>query len=104
MRSLKVASTSKPPAVAGAIAWTLRENAPVELISIGAGAVNQAIKAIAIARSYLALEGIDLCAVPDFVTVTKADDEERTALRIVVEPRGTQQADRDGHLAVAVAE
>jgi len=96
MRSLKVASTSKPPAVAGAIAWTLRDGVPVEIVGIGAAAVNQAVKAIAIARSYLALEGIDLFAVPEFITVNKPEQEEgRTAIRIVVEPRAAVTANEE---------
>lgn len=88
MRNFKVAAGSAPQSLAGAIAWALRENEDVEMTAIGAAAVNQAIKAVAIARNYLALDEIALCAVPSFATVTK-EGEERTALSIVVERRVT---------------
>ncbi len=83
---LKVSSTSRPTSVAGAIAGIIRRNGHTELQAVGAGAVNQAIKAIAIARRYLAVEGIDLVCIPDFAIVTIAD-QDKTALRLIVEPR-----------------
>ena len=86
MDILKVSAHSRSTAVAGAIAGVIREKGRAEIQAIGAGAVNQAAKAVAIARSYLALEGIDIICIPVFTDVTIAD-QERTALRFVVEPR-----------------
>lgn len=83
---LKVAARSKPTAVAGAIAGVVRESGRAEVQAIGAGAVNQAAKAVAIARSYLALDGIDAICIPAFADVM-IDDQERTALKFIVEPR-----------------
>ncbi|MEB3188234.1 MAG: stage V sporulation protein S [bacterium] len=82
----KVASQSNPASVAGAIAGTMRERGRCELQAIGAGAINQAIKAIAIARGYVAPAGIDLIFVPAFLDIQIAG-EERTAIKFVVEPR-----------------
>jgi len=91
MKTLKVAATSRATAVAGAIAWSVRQQKPVELAAIGAGAVNQATKAVAIARSYLAQEGLDISFAPSFSTITMANGETRTALtlRIAVIETGT---------------
>jgi stage V sporulation protein S len=86
MQVLKVSAHSRSTAVAGAIAGVIRENGRAEVQAIGAGAVNQAIKAIAIARGYLQLEGIDIVAIPAFTDVL-IGDQERTALKILVEPR-----------------
>ena len=86
MQTLRVASRSNTTSVAGAIAWSIRDNGVAEIEAIGAGAVNQATKAVAVARGYLALEGIDIVLIPSFTTV-KIGDEERTALRMLVEPR-----------------
>jgi stage V sporulation protein S len=83
---LKVSTRSRPSAVAGAIAGVIRENGMAEVQSIGAGATNQAIKAVAIARSYLNEEGIDIVCVPSFIDVA-IDSEERTAIRMVIERR-----------------
>ncbi|BBE30444.1 stage V sporulation protein S [Tepiditoga spiralis] len=83
---LKVAANSKPIAVAGALAAIIREKGKVEIQSIGAGAVNQAVKAIAIARGYVAPSGIDLVCVPAFSDVS-IDGEERTAIKFVVKPK-----------------
>ncbi len=80
---LKVSTRSRPSAVAGAIAGVIRESGRAEVQSIGAGATNQAIKAVAIARSYLQEEGIDIVCVPSFIDVA-IDDEERTAIRLVI--------------------
>jgi stage V sporulation protein S len=83
---LKVAATSKPKSVAGALAAVLREKGTAEVQAVGAGAVNQAVKAIAIARGYVAPNGIDLVVIPAFAEIT-IDNEERTAIRFIVEPR-----------------
>jgi stage V sporulation protein S len=83
---LKVSSSSRPTAVAGAIAGIIRHNGHTELQAVGAGAVNQATKAIAIARHYLAPEGIDIVCIPDFAIVTIAD-QDKTAVRLIVEVR-----------------
>lgn len=83
---LKVSTRSRPSAVAGAIAGVIRENGMAEVQSIGAGATNQAIKAVAIARSYLNEEGIDIVCIPSFIDVA-IDEEERTAIRLLIERR-----------------
>lgn len=83
---LKVSTRSRPSAVAGAIAGVIRDSGMAEVQSIGAGATNQAIKAVAIARSYLSEEGIDIVCVPSFIDVA-IEDEERTAIRLLVERR-----------------
>lgn len=83
---LKVSTRSRPSAVAGAIAGVIRDSGMAEVQSIGAGATNQAIKAVAIARSYLNEEGIDIVCVPSFIDVA-IDEEERTAIRLLVERR-----------------
>lgn len=86
MEVLKVSARSTPNAVAGAIAGVIREQGKVEVQAVGAGASNQAIKAVAIARGYLAPVGMDLICVPAFVNVF-IEEEERTAIRLIVEPR-----------------
>ncbi len=86
MDIIKVAATSRSTAVAGAIAGVMREQEQVDVQAIGAGAVNQAVKAVAIARSYLELDGIDIICVPSFVEVV-IDGQERTAVRLGVERR-----------------
>jgi stage V sporulation protein S len=83
---LKVSAQSKPSAVAGAIAGVMREKGRAEVQAIGAGAVNQAVKAIAIARGYLAPSGLDVVCIPSFTDVM-INNEERTALRLIVESR-----------------
>jgi stage V sporulation protein S len=83
---IKVSARSRSTAVAGAIAGVVREHNRAEVQAIGAGAVNQAVKAMAIARGYLAEDGIDVVFVPHF-TETSIDGQERTAIRMVVEPR-----------------
>lgn len=86
MDVLKVSAKSSPNAVAGALAGVLREKGGAELQAIGAGALNQAIKAVAIARGFVAPSGIDLVCVPAFTDVL-IDGEERTAIKLIVEPR-----------------
>jgi stage V sporulation protein S len=83
---IKVAAKSRTTAVAGAIAGTVRQTRCADVQAIGAGAVNQAVKAVAIARGYLAEDGIDVICVPSFIGVT-IGDQERTAMRLMVEPR-----------------
>ncbi|KKL16811.1 hypothetical protein LCGC14_2491810 [marine sediment metagenome] len=86
MDPLKVSSKSSPNAVAGALAGVLRENGSAELQVVGAGALNQAIKAIAIARGFVAPGGLDLICVPAFTDI-HINGEERTAIKLLVEPR-----------------
>ncbi len=86
MEMIKVAADSRSTAVAGAIAGVIRERGKVDVRAIGASAVNQAIKAVAIARSYLMPEGIDIVCVPSFSEVM-IDGQERTALHLTVETR-----------------
>lgn len=83
---LKVSAKSRPSAVAGAIAGVVRENGRAEVQAIGAGATNQAVKAVAIAREYLLETDIDAVCVPAFIDVI-IDNEERTAIRLVIETR-----------------
>jgi stage V sporulation protein S len=83
---IKVSARSRSTAVAGAIAGVVREHNRAEVQAIGAGAVNQAIKAVAIARGYLSEDNIDVIVIP-FFTEVMIDDQERTAVRMVVEPR-----------------
>ena len=86
METLKVSSKSEPKMVAGAIAAILRNGEPVEINSIGAAAVNQVVKSIAVARGYVAPNGIDLVCVPTFSQL-EVDGQEKTSIRFVVERR-----------------
>ena len=88
MDLIKVAAASRSTAVAGAIAGVMREKGQVNVQAIGAGAVNQAIKAVTIARGYLEADGIDIVCIPSFVMVM-IGDLERTAVRLGVEKRCT---------------
>lgn len=83
---LKVSASSRPSAVAGAIAGVVREKGRAEVQAIGAGAVNQAIKAVAIAIRYLEPNGINVVCIPAFTDVC-INDEERTAVKLTIEPR-----------------
>lgn len=83
---LKVSARSRPSAVAGAIAGVVRESGRAEVQAIGAGATNQAVKAVAIARDYLRETDIEAICLPAFIDVT-IDNEDRTAIRMIVEPR-----------------
>jgi stage V sporulation protein S len=83
---LKVSSKSNPNAVAGALAGVLRQAGAVEVQVVGAGALNQAIKAIAIARGFVAPSNIDLVCIPTFADI-EIDGESRTAIRLAVEDR-----------------
>jgi stage V sporulation protein S len=83
---IRVSATSRSTAVAGAIAGVMREHHFAEVQAIGAGAVNQAVKALAIARGYLDGDGINIMCTPQFMEVD-IDGQERTAVRFTVEPR-----------------
>ena len=83
---LKVSSKSLPNAVAGALAGLIREGKKVELEAIGAGAVNQAVKAAAIARGFVAPAGFDMIVIPAF-DETIIDGESRTVMKLIVELR-----------------
>ena len=86
MEILKVSATSQPKSVAGAMAAVLRERGAVEVQAVGAGAVNQAVKSIAIARGYVAPNGIDMVCIPAFAKID-IDGEERTAIKFQLEAR-----------------
>ncbi|MGA9531235.1 MAG: stage V sporulation protein S [Anaerolineales bacterium] len=86
MTIIKVSASSRTSAVAGAIAGVVRDTSRADVQAIGAGAVNQAVKAVAIARGYLHEDGIEVVCLPEFTTVS-IDEKERTAIRLVVEPR-----------------
>lgn len=86
MDILKVSAKSIPNSVAGALAGVLRENGSAEIQAVGAGALNQAIKAVAIARGFVAPSGMDLVCIPAFTDII-IDGEERTAIKLIVEPR-----------------
>ena len=86
METIKVSSKSNPNSVAGALANVFREKSKVEMQAIGAGALNQAIKAIAIARGFVAPSGKSLVCIPAFVDIL-IDSEERTAIKLIVETR-----------------
>jgi stage V sporulation protein S len=85
MNMIKVSATSRTAAVAGAIAGVVRDHHRAEVQAIGAGAVNQAMKALILATGYLKLDGIHVSCVPEFAEVT-IEDKVRTAIKLVVEP------------------
>ena len=86
MEILKVSSKSNPNSVAGALANVFREKGMVEVQAVGAGALNQAIKSIAIARGFVAPSGKNLVCIPAFSDIT-IEGEERTAIKLIVEAR-----------------
>jgi stage V sporulation protein S len=86
METLKVGSSSNPHSVAGAVAAIIRDGREVEIQAIGAGAVNQGIKAIAIARGYLAPNGFDICCVPAFSDI-EIEGAQRTAVKLMIKIR-----------------
>jgi stage V sporulation protein S len=86
MEVLKVSSKSNPNSCAGAMAGVVRQSGAVEVQVVGAGALNQAIKAIAIARGYLTPSGVDLVCTPTFADI-QIDGQSRTAIRLLVEDR-----------------
>lgn len=83
---IRVSARSRSSAVAGAIAGVVREEGRADVQAIGAGAVNQAVKATAIARGFLLLDGLDMVCIPSFVDV-EIEGLERTAIRLSMEPR-----------------
>ena len=84
MEILKVSSKSNPNSVAGALANVFRVSDTAEIQAIGAGALNQAIKAVAIARGFVAPSGKNLVCIPAFTDIT-IDSEERTAIKLIIE-------------------
>lgn len=86
MEVLKVSTKSNPNSVAGALAAIIKEKNIVEIQAVGAGAINQAVKAIAIARGFVAPSGRDIVCVPAFTDIV-IDGEERTAIKLIVQPR-----------------
>ena len=86
MEMIKVSANSRTSAVAGAIAGVIREHKHAEIQAIGAGAVNQAVKALVLATGYLKNDGINVAAVPEFADVT-IEDKVRTAIKLVVDPQ-----------------
>ena len=86
MEILKVSSKSNPNSIAGALANVLREESGVEIQAVGAGALNQAIKSIAIARGFVAPSGKNLVCIPAFTDIV-IDGDERTAIKLIVEAR-----------------
>lgn len=93
MEVLKVSAKSNPNSVAGAIAAIVREKGTGEIQAIGAASINQAVKAIAIARGFLAPSGINLICIPAFVDVL-IDGTERTAMKFILEPRDNANINR----------
>ena len=86
METLKVSSKSNPSSVAGALANVFKDKTSVEIQAVGAGAINQAIKAIAIARGFVAPSGKNLICTPAFQDIS-IDGEERTAIKLIVESK-----------------
>ena len=86
MEVLKVSDKSNPNSVAGALAGVLREKGFAEMQAVGAGAINQAVKAVAIARGFVAPSGTDLICIPAFTDIV-IEGEQRTTMKLIVEPR-----------------
>ncbi len=86
MDVIKVSANSRTAAVAGAIAGVIREHRHAEVQAIGAGAVNQAVKAIVLAKGYLENDGIPITCLPEFVDVD-IDGKLRTAIKLVIDPK-----------------
>lgn len=86
MDVIKVKANSRTAAVAGAIAGVMREHKHAEVQAIGAGAVNQAVKALVLARGYLSEDGIEIMCIPEFVDV-EIDEKVRTAIKLTVDPK-----------------
>ena len=86
MDVLKVSSKSKPNSVAGALANAFKDKQGIEIQAIGAGALNQAIKAVAIARGFVAPSGVDLICIPAFAEV-QVEGEDRTGIKLIIESR-----------------
>ena len=103
MNLIKVSATSRTAAVAGAIAGIVREQHRAEIQAIGAGAVNQAIKALILATGYLRLDGIHVSCVPEFADVN-IEDKVRTAIKLVVEPGHIPNSSKAADGTVEVSE
>ena len=86
MEVLKVSTKSNPNSVAGALDAIIKEKDIAEIQAVGAGAINQAVKAIAIARGFIAPSGKDIVCIPAFTDI-QIDGEERTAIKLIVQPR-----------------
>ena len=86
MEILKISSKSNPNSIAGAIAGLVKESQRAEMQAIGAGALNQAVKAVAIARGFVAPSGVDLVCIPAFAEV-EVEGEDRTGIKLIVESR-----------------
>ncbi|SFC74225.1 stage V sporulation protein S [Clostridium uliginosum] len=86
MEVLRVSTKSNPNSVAGALAAIIKEKNIAEIQAVGAGAINQAVKAIAIARGFVAPSGKDIICIPAFTDIL-IDGEERTAIKLIVQPR-----------------
>ena len=86
METLKVSSKSNPNSVAGALANAFRSSGKVEIQAVGAGALNQAVKAIAIARGFLAPSGKNIVCIPAFADIS-IEGEERTAIKLIIETK-----------------
>ena len=86
MEVLKVSTKSNPKSVAGALAAIIKEKNVVEIQAVGAGAINQAVKSIAIARGFVAPSGKDIVCIPAFTDI-QIDGESRTAIKLIVQPR-----------------
>lgn len=99
MDVIKVSGTSRTSAVAGAIAGVFRENKRAEVQAIGAGAVNQAVKALVLAKGYLSEDGYDVIFTPEFTDV-EIDGKVRTAIKLTVElRRGIDEESGESHLS-----
>jgi stage V sporulation protein S len=99
MTMIKVSATSRTAAVAGAIAGIVREHRRAEVQAIGAGAVNQAMKALILATGYLRLDDIHVRCVPEFADVT-IGDQVRTAIKLVVEPEHIPNSSRAADVTI----
>ena len=99
MNLIKVSATSRTSAVAGAIAGIVREHHRAEVQAIGAGAVNQAMKALILATGYLRLDGIHVSCVPEFADVTIGENI-RTAIKLVIEPEDIPNSPRSADVAI----
>ena len=86
MDVLRISTKSNPNSVAGAIAGLIKEKGKAEMQAIGAGALNQAVKAIAIARGFVSPSGVDLICIPAFTEI-KIEEDERTGIKLLIEPR-----------------
>lgn len=86
MDVLRISAKSNPNSIAGALAGVIRERGTAEMQAVGAGALNQAVKAVAIARGFVAPSGMELICIPAFTDIM-IDGEERTAIKLIVEPR-----------------